>query len=86
VRNYRSHPDLLTLPSTLFYGGRLVACADPVVTHSVLQSGFELPNQRWARPVGHQLTKQRLHAISTYSRRPVSAHAARACFEAVDAL
>lgn len=27
--NYRSHPDLLSLPSALFYG-RLVACADPV--------------------------------------------------------
>ncbi|KAI8475548.1 MAG: P-loop containing nucleoside triphosphate hydrolase protein [Monoraphidium minutum] len=45
VRNYRSHPDLLALPSRLFYGGRLRACANPILTHSVLQSGFELPNQ-----------------------------------------
>ena len=27
THNYRSHPELLSLPSTLFYDGRLVPCA-----------------------------------------------------------
>lgn len=48
VRNYRAHPALLALPSRLFYGSNLVACADPAITESVLRSDFKLPNQRWA--------------------------------------
>ncbi|KAE8646088.1 probable RNA helicase SDE3 [Cucumis sativus] len=28
LRNYRCHPDILHLPSTLFYGGELIACKD----------------------------------------------------------
>ena len=27
VRNFRSHPDLISLPSRLFYEGELIACA-----------------------------------------------------------
>ena len=29
VNNYRSHRDLLTVPSRLFYDSELVPCADP---------------------------------------------------------
>ncbi|KAF6260076.1 hypothetical protein COO60DRAFT_1700525 [Scenedesmus sp. NREL 46B-D3] len=36
VRNYRSHPELLELPSRLFYGGQLQACASSDVTHTLL--------------------------------------------------
>jgi hypothetical protein len=36
VKNYRSHPYLLQLPSRLFYGGRLEACARADVLHSLL--------------------------------------------------
>ncbi|KAJ1477069.1 AAA domain-containing protein [Baffinella frigidus] len=39
--NYRSHPGLLTLPSSLFYQDQLVASANPIVTHSLLPAaGF----------------------------------------------
>ena len=34
VRNYRSHPDILSLPNRLFYQGHLRACADPARSHS----------------------------------------------------
>eukprot|EP00878_Enallax_costatus_P003269 GHUV01003472.1.p1 GENE.GHUV01003472.1~~GHUV01003472.1.p1 ORF type:complete len:563 (+),score=190.19 GHUV01003472.1:2226-3914(+) len=43
VRNYRSHPELLKLPSRLFYGGELQACASTDITHS-LQHWKRLPN------------------------------------------
>ena len=33
IRNYRSHPDIIDLPNKLFYNGRLLACADPVVSN-----------------------------------------------------
>ena len=33
VRNYRSHPAIIDVPNDLFYGGRLLACGDPTVTH-----------------------------------------------------
>merc|ERR1719150_1679174 len=36
VRNFRSHPNLLTVPKQLFYNNELDACADPVVTESCL--------------------------------------------------
>ncbi len=45
VRNYRSHPQLLSLPSRLFYDGKLQACADPIITDSLL-GWEELPNPR----------------------------------------
>ena len=32
VRNFRSHTALLTVPSRLFYGNKLVPCADQVWT------------------------------------------------------
>lgn len=34
VRNYRSHPALLTVPSDLFYNSSLVACANKAVSYS----------------------------------------------------
>lgn len=37
LQNYRSHPDLLTLPSQLFYGAELIPNADPVLTNSFLE-------------------------------------------------
>jgi hypothetical protein len=37
VRNYRSHPFLLELPSRLFYDSELRACADKAATHSMLR-------------------------------------------------
>eukprot|EP00775_Hariotina_reticulata_P012972 gene12972-13101_t len=43
VRNYRSHPCLLKLPSQMFYGGELQACAHPELTDSLLH-WQELPN------------------------------------------
>ena len=36
VRNFRSHPALLTLPSKLFYSGELLPCADPKIVNSCL--------------------------------------------------
>lgn len=33
VRNYRSHPAIIDVPNTLFYGSRLQACGDPMVTN-----------------------------------------------------
>ncbi|WIA14327.1 hypothetical protein OEZ85_002857 [Tetradesmus obliquus] len=36
VRNYRSHPELLEVPSRLFYRGQLHACASPDITHTLL--------------------------------------------------
>ena len=44
VKNFRSHPELLTVPKQLFYNNELEACADPVLTSSCLN--FEgLPAQ-----------------------------------------
>jgi len=34
VRNYRSHPDILALPSKLFYDNELVPLGDELITHS----------------------------------------------------
>ena len=31
VRNFRSHPSLLTVPKQLFYNNQLDACADQVI-------------------------------------------------------
>jgi putative helicase MOV10L1 len=45
VRNYRSHPSLLKLPSAMFYGGELQARADPQITDSLLH-WQELPNNK----------------------------------------
>uniref|UniRef100_A0A383WFR0 RNA helicase n=1 Tax=Tetradesmus obliquus TaxID=3088 RepID=A0A383WFR0_TETOB len=36
VRNYRSHPELLEVPSRLFYSGQLAACASHEITHTLL--------------------------------------------------
>lgn len=44
VRNYRSHPKLLQLPSQLFYQGELLACASPEITGTLLHWD-KLPNQ-----------------------------------------
>ena len=59
VRNYRNHPDILSLPNRLFYGNDLVPCADRGVSHSLAHwqhlpnkgvplifDGFEGDNQR----------------------------------------
>jgi helicase MOV-10 len=45
VRNYRSHPAILDLPSRLFYDGELVACADE--SRNSLVEWDELPNKRF---------------------------------------
>lgn len=45
VRNYRSHPKLLELPSQLFYQGELKACASPEITHTLLHWD-KLPNKK----------------------------------------
>ena len=37
TKNWRSHPDILKFPNERFYRGGLIACADPVVTHSMLR-------------------------------------------------
>lgn len=37
VRNFRSHPGLLEVPSRLFYEGELQPCADPIMVNSCLQ-------------------------------------------------
>lgn len=36
VKNYRSHPDILAVPSHLFYKNTLQACADVKVTSRAL--------------------------------------------------
>lgn len=51
VDNYRSHIDLLRLPSALFYEGQLKPCADPMITDALLH-WEPLPNKRWARQAG----------------------------------
>ena len=44
VKNYRSHPAILSLPSRMFYMGRLEPCADAVMRESLC--GWEgLPNK-----------------------------------------
>ncbi|KAF5466114.1 hypothetical protein F2P56_016069 [Juglans regia] len=43
VRNYRCHPEILYLPSTLFYKGELIACKDDV--SSFVDEGNLLPNK-----------------------------------------
>jgi len=37
TQNYRSHPQLLTAPNALFYGGALRAAADPVSSNAFLR-------------------------------------------------
>ncbi|RUS27314.1 hypothetical protein BC938DRAFT_483436 [Jimgerdemannia flammicorona] len=45
VRNYRSHRDMLVVPSGLFYHDTLEPFADPRVSHSVIRAGWSgLPN------------------------------------------
>lgn len=55
VRNYRSHSELLHLPSELFYQGELQACASPEITHTLLHWD-KLPNNKCA---------QGLHVLGT---------------------
>ena len=43
LANYRSHEDLLTLPSRLFYEGELVAAAGPLVNTLVNWNGLPCP-------------------------------------------
>eukprot|EP00172_Hildenbrandia_rubra_P001779 Plantae.Rhodophyta-Hildenbrandia_rubra.ctg23729.p1 GENE.Plantae.Rhodophyta-Hildenbrandia_rubra.ctg23729~~Plantae.Rhodophyta-Hildenbrandia_rubra.ctg23729.p1 ORF type:complete len:743 (+),score=108.94 Plantae.Rhodophyta-Hildenbrandia_rubra.ctg23729:225-2231(+) len=44
VKNYRSHPALLTVPSQLFYSNELVEAADPLITRSLTKYDG-LPNK-----------------------------------------
>eukprot|EP00250_Pteridium_aquilinum_P018480 c24107_g1_i1 orf=358-3687(+) len=46
VRNYRSHPTILDLPSRLFYNGELIACAPQEICNS-LCGWEELPNKNF---------------------------------------
>eukprot|EP01018_Ginkgo_biloba_P016695 Gb_16361 [translate_table: standard] len=46
VRNYRSHPAILEIPSRLFYDGELIACA-PEESCSSLCGWQELPNKQF---------------------------------------
>lgn len=45
VRNYRCHPEILYLPSTLFYNGELIACKDDV--SSFVDEANLLPNKNF---------------------------------------
>lgn len=45
VRNYRSHPAILDLPSRLFYDGELIACANE--SRNSLVEWDELPNKQF---------------------------------------
>lgn len=45
VRNYRCHPEILRLPSTLFYDGALIACKDE--TSSFADAVNLLPNKEF---------------------------------------
>lgn len=38
VKNFRSHPDILRFSNEQFYNRELLACGDPVLTHSLLRS------------------------------------------------
>ncbi|EIN09075.1 P-loop containing nucleoside triphosphate hydrolase protein [Punctularia strigosozonata HHB-11173 SS5] len=38
IKNWRSHPDILTFANQQFYDGELEACGDPAMTHSLLRS------------------------------------------------
>jgi helicase MOV-10 len=57
VRNYRSHPKLLELPSQLFYQGELKACASPDITHTLLHWD-KLPNKISVHPCQATLALQ----------------------------
>lgn len=35
VRNYRSHPNILSLPNKMFYDNKLIPCGDKLSTHSM---------------------------------------------------
>ena len=45
VRNYRSHPTLLTIPSRLFYNNELVPSAPAALVDRALTGAVKLPNQ-----------------------------------------
>ena len=45
LQNFRSHPDLLTLPSKLFYDSELQPMADPFVINSLI-GWNKLPNKK----------------------------------------
>jgi helicase MOV-10 len=47
LQNYRNHPAILKFPSERFYDGELKACADPIITESIVQKWDELPNKRF---------------------------------------
>ena len=44
IRNYRSHPELLTVPSQMFYENELVPCAPSSLVDRVLNTGLSIPN------------------------------------------
>jgi len=46
LHNYRSHPDILNLPSKLFYENELIAAGNSALTHSLL-NWEHLPNKKF---------------------------------------
>ena len=36
IKNFRSHPDILSFPNSQFYMNELLPCGDPAVTHSYI--------------------------------------------------
>lgn len=47
VRNYRSHPAIIALPSSLFYNDTLLACAPEAVQTTMLSSWHRLPRAQF---------------------------------------
>jgi len=38
IKNFRSHPGILSFSNAQFYSGELLTCGDPALTHSLIKS------------------------------------------------